>query len=44
MENQQKIADLFARLKVIPKRINIQEAMLTPQEYAAITPKTISQR
>ncbi|MBR8836465.1 MAG: sulfonate ABC transporter substrate-binding protein [Stigonema ocellatum SAG 48.90 = DSM 106950] len=44
MDNQQKIADLFTREKVIPKRINIQEAMLTPQQYAAITPKTISQR
>ena len=44
MDNQQKIADLFARQKVIPKRINIKEAMLTPQQYAAITPKTISQR
>ncbi|MBD2446596.1 sulfonate ABC transporter substrate-binding protein [Nostoc sp. FACHB-152] len=44
MEGQQKIADLFAQEKVIPKRIDVKEAMLTTEQYAAITPKTISQR
>lgn len=44
MENQQKIADLFAKEKVIPKPINIKEAMLTTEQYAAITPETISQK
>ncbi|MFN6474541.1 MAG: sulfonate ABC transporter substrate-binding protein [Nostoc sp. SerVER01] len=43
MENQQKIADLFAKEKIIPKPINIQEAMLSTEQYAAITPETISQ-
>ncbi|RCJ26545.1 ABC transporter substrate-binding protein [Nostoc sp. ATCC 43529] len=43
MENQQKIADLFAKEKIIPKSINIQEAMLTTEQYAAITPETITQ-
>jgi sulfonate transport system substrate-binding protein len=44
MENQQKIADLFYQEKVIPKQLNIQEATLTPEQYAAITPTTISQK
>lgn len=44
MERQQKIADLFAQEKVIPKRIDVKDAMLTTEQYAAITPKTISQR
>lgn len=44
MENQQKIADLFAKEKVIPKPISIKEAMLTTEQYAAITPETISQK
>lgn len=44
MLNQQKIADLFAQEKVIPKPINIKEAMLTSEQYAAITPETISQK
>lgn len=45
MAGQQQIADLFAQEKVIPKTINIKEAMLTPEQYAAITPKTmISQK
>ncbi|BAZ32415.1 aliphatic sulfonate ABC transporter periplasmic ligand-binding protein [Cylindrospermum sp. NIES-4074] len=44
MQNQQKIADLFAQEKIIPKPIKIQEAMLTNEQYAAITPETISQK
>ncbi|MEH1936511.1 MAG: hypothetical protein V7L14_22975 [Nostoc sp.] len=44
MDNQQKIADLFAKEKVIPKPINIKEAMLTSEQYAAITPETISHK
>ncbi|MDZ8186983.1 MAG: sulfonate ABC transporter substrate-binding protein [Nostoc sp. ChiSLP02] len=41
MAGQQQIADLFAQEKVIPKPINVKEAMLTPEQYAAITPKTL---
>ncbi|MBE9208212.1 sulfonate ABC transporter substrate-binding protein [Nostoc sp. LEGE 06077] len=44
MEGQQKIADLFAQEKVIPKPIDVKAATLTTEQYAAITPKTISQR
>ncbi|QMS86550.1 sulfonate ABC transporter substrate-binding protein [Nostoc edaphicum CCNP1411] len=45
MVGQQQIADLFTQEKVIPKSIDVKEAMLTPEQYAAITPKTmISQK
>lgn len=44
MKNQQKIANSFAKEKVIPKPISIKEAMLTTEQYAAITPETISQK
>jgi len=44
MENQQRIADFLAQEKIIPKPIKIQEALLTPEQYAAITPQAISQR
>lgn len=44
MANQQRIADLFAQEKIIPKPLKIQEAMLTTEQYAAITPETISQK
>ena len=32
---QQKVADTYADLKLIPKKINIKEATLKPEEYAA---------
>ena len=38
---QQQIADLFYDEKVLPKKIAIKDALLTPEEYAAITPPTI---
>ncbi|MBW4687910.1 MAG: sulfonate ABC transporter substrate-binding protein [Komarekiella atlantica HA4396-MV6] len=44
MAGQQQIADLFAQEKVIPKPLNVKEAMLTTEQYAAITPTTISQK
>ncbi|MEH2235032.1 hypothetical protein [Nostoc sp.] len=44
MENQQQIADLLAKKKVITEHINIKEAMLTSEQYAAITPENISQK
>lgn len=36
---QQQVADKFAELKLIPKQINVKEAMLTPEQYAAFSPK-----
>jgi sulfonate transport system substrate-binding protein len=38
---QQRVADLFFQAGVIPKKINIQEALLSPSLYAAITPSEI---
>ncbi|MEH2363322.1 sulfonate ABC transporter substrate-binding protein [Nostoc sp.] len=37
---QQQVADKFYELKLIPKEINVKEAMLTPEQYAAFSPKT----
>lgn len=41
LAEQQKIADLFTQEKVIPKKIDIKEASLTPEQYAAITPDSL---
>lgn len=37
-ETQQKVADVFLRVKLLPKRVNIREAMLTPEQYVALMP------
>jgi sulfonate transport system substrate-binding protein len=37
---QQKVADTFYRLKLIPKQIDVKEAMLKPEQYAALSPKS----
>lgn len=44
IREQQEVADYFFKLGLLPRRINIREATLTPQQYAAITPPTIPQR
>ncbi|WP_414754013.1 sulfonate ABC transporter substrate-binding protein [Anabaena sp. CCY 9910] len=36
---QQEVADKFYELKLIPKAIDVKEAMLTPAQYAAFAPK-----
>lgn len=41
LAEQQKIADLFTEEKVIPKKIDVKEAALTPEQYAAITPDSL---
>ncbi|WP_392535894.1 aliphatic sulfonate ABC transporter substrate-binding protein [Nostoc sp. C117] len=38
---QQRVADLFFQAGVIPKKINIEDALLAPDLYAAITPPEI---
>ncbi|HLO83446.1 MAG TPA: aliphatic sulfonate ABC transporter substrate-binding protein [Nostocaceae cyanobacterium] len=38
---QQRVADLFFEAGVIPKKIDIKEALLPPDLYAAITPPEI---
>ncbi len=41
MKDQQNVADLFYNEKILPKKIDVEEALLTPKEYAAITPPTL---
>ena len=36
---QQKVADTFYRLKVIPKQIDVKESMLPINQYVALSPK-----
>ena len=36
---QQKVADTFYKLKLIPKQIDVKAAMLKPEQYAALSPK-----
>lgn len=35
---QQTIADNFYRIGLLPKRVDVRETLLTPQEYAALLP------
>ena len=44
INEQQRIADYFYKNGLLPKPLNVQEAMLTREQYAAITPPTISQK
>lgn len=44
IQEQQRIVDYFYKNGLLPKPLNVQEALLTPEQYAAITPQTISQR
>ncbi|MEH2237135.1 MAG: aliphatic sulfonate ABC transporter substrate-binding protein [Nostoc sp.] len=41
IKEQQRVADLFFQEGVIPKKINIQDALLPPDIYNAITPPEI---
>ncbi|MBR8836470.1 MAG: sulfonate ABC transporter substrate-binding protein [Stigonema ocellatum SAG 48.90 = DSM 106950] len=40
MAKQQKVADTYYKLKLIPKQIDVKEAMLKPEQYAALSPKS----
>jgi len=44
IKEQQRVADYFYKNGLLPRPVNIQEALLTPEQYAAITPPTISQK
>lgn len=37
---QQAVADNFLRIGLLPKRVDVRAALLTPEQYAALTPKT----
>jgi sulfonate transport system substrate-binding protein len=41
IETQQKVADIWYDLKLIPKKVNVRECFLTPEQYAQITPPTV---
>ena len=38
---QQQVADLLYQLKIIPKQVNVSLGILTPEQYAAITPDAV---
>ncbi|MBW4699299.1 MAG: aliphatic sulfonate ABC transporter substrate-binding protein [Aphanocapsa lilacina HA4352-LM1] len=38
---QQQIADLYYQLGLLPKRVDIRQATLTPEQYAKLTPEAI---
>jgi len=38
IKQQQTVADNYVRIGLLPKPIDVREAMLTPAEYAALTP------
>ncbi len=44
MREQQRVAEYFYKNGVIPKSVNVSEALLTTEQYAALTPTTISQK
>ncbi|OWY64375.1 hypothetical protein B7486_47630 [cyanobacterium TDX16] len=37
--SQQKVADLYYQLKLIPNQLDVKEAFLKPEEYTAFSPK-----
>ncbi len=43
IKEQQRVADYFYKNGLIPKPVNVREALLTDEQYAAITPISISQ-
>jgi sulfonate transport system substrate-binding protein len=44
IQKQQQVADLWYRLGLIPKKVNVKEDFLTPEQYAEITPKDVLAR
>jgi sulfonate transport system substrate-binding protein len=41
IKKQEEVAAFWYELKLIPKKPNVREGFLTPEEYAAITPKEV---
>ncbi|WP_086767277.1 hypothetical protein [Nostoc sp. 106C] len=41
---QQQIADMYYDLKLLPKKIDIKEVILSPEEYAKITPQQLTSK
>jgi sulfonate transport system substrate-binding protein len=40
IREQQSVADNYFRIGLLPKRLNVRDAMLTPDQYALLTPAT----
>jgi sulfonate transport system substrate-binding protein len=41
INKQQEVADKWYSLKLIPKKVNVRDGFLTPEEYAKITPPEV---
>ncbi|WP_335058069.1 aliphatic sulfonate ABC transporter substrate-binding protein [Nostoc sp.] len=41
LRDQQQVADLLYQLKIVPKQVDVREATLTSEQYAAIIPNSI---
>jgi len=44
LRDQQQVADLLYQLKIVPKQVDVREATLTSQQYAAIIPDSIKNK
>ncbi|GAB1542636.1 sulfonate ABC transporter substrate-binding protein [Scytonema sp. NUACC21] len=41
INKQQEVADMWYSQKLIPKKVNVRDGFLTPEEYAKITPQEV---
>ncbi|BAY49538.1 aliphatic sulfonates ABC transporter substrate-binding protein [Scytonema sp. HK-05] len=41
IKKQQEVADMWYSQKLIPKKVNVKDGFLTPEEYAKITPPEV---
>ena len=41
INKQQQVADLWYSLGLLPKKVNVRDGFLTPEQYAEITPKDV---
>ncbi|MEH1769341.1 MAG: aliphatic sulfonate ABC transporter substrate-binding protein [Nostoc sp.] len=44
VKKQQQIADLWYAQGLLPKKVNVKDGVLTPEEYAAFTPDSIKSK
>jgi sulfonate transport system substrate-binding protein len=43
IKEQQRVADEYFQAKLLPKKLDVREFLLTPQQYQATTPKRLGQ-
>lgn len=41
IKKQQEVADMWYSQKLIPKKVNVKDGFLRPEEYAKITPREV---